>query len=56
MSVDDALFDAQERLSAEWKKSFPNGKLPDRIGYLLSQVRKEYFVLLIQTNRSKEKE
>ena len=45
-TVDDILFDVQEELGKKWKEEFPDGKLPDRIGYLLSGLRREYHQLL----------
>ncbi len=37
--IDNYTFDIQEKLSKEWAKEHPNGKLPDGIAYLLSEVR-----------------
>ena len=48
--VDNILFDVQDSLKAEWKKSFPKGMLPDRVGFLLSEVRREYRKLLAEAD------
>lgn len=45
-TVDDLCFDLQEELSRKWKREFPDGKLPDRIGSLLSDVRKAWYYCL----------
>lgn len=41
-SIDDITFDIQSFLSFKWEVEYPNGKLPDRIAYLLSEIRKEW--------------
>jgi len=41
--IDTETFDMQQRLAKEWERNHNGGKLPDRIGYLLSEIRREWY-------------
>ena len=49
--VDNLIFTLQERLGKRWKGIFPNGKLPDEIGFLLSEVRRIWYQKISQLTR-----
>jgi hypothetical protein len=44
--IDGIIFDLQADLASRWKGIFPAGKIPDKIGYLLSEVRREWYMLI----------
>jgi hypothetical protein len=41
--IDNLIFNLQDVLLKIWKNIYPDGKLPDRIGSLLSEVRREFY-------------
>ena len=52
--VDNILQTARNNIETYWKYEFPDGKLPDRISFLLSEVSKEYRKLLSRAKKDKE--
>ncbi len=49
--IDDRIFDLEQDLADRWIFIFPKGKMPDRIRYLLSEVRREWYLLLAKASR-----